>query len=81
MIILNWSINYFNGRVVRNFCEGYNDATLAGYYLFDTNGTFLDYSMKFFHGVRSDIQPVTFDRLCQAMANLFPSTMFSYKTC
>jgi hypothetical protein len=78
---MDCSINYFNGHVVRSSCEGYNDATLTAYYLFDTNGTFLDYSMKFFHDVRSDTQPVTFDRLCQAMANLFPSRMFSYKTC
>jgi hypothetical protein len=54
--------------VVRTSCEASNDGTLIVYYPFDTNGTFFDYSMNFFHGSGLNIQYITFGRLRQAIA-------------
>jgi hypothetical protein len=62
--------------VVRTSCEAYNDATLTAYYPFDTNGTFLDYSINYFEGVGSNIQSVTFGRLRQAIAFVSSTSYF-----
>jgi len=57
---MDWSIL---SNVVWTCCEAYNDATLTGYYLFDSNGIYLDYNMRCIHDIEFDIRIV-----CQTIA-------------
>ena len=58
--------------VARNACQILNDATLSGYYPFDTNGTFNDYSVNYFNGIAVGVTTLSRGRLNQAI--YFPST-------
>ena len=57
--------------VARNACQILNDATLSGYYPFDTNGTFNDYSVNYFNGIAVGVTTLSRGRLNQAI--YFPS--------
>jgi hypothetical protein len=57
--------------VARTACQILNDATLSGYYPFDTTATYNDYSVNYFNGIAVGVTTLSRGRLNQAI--YFPS--------